>query len=129
MPTPDKLTIKSSLHMMVQDVKPLWEDSKNELGGFWSLRVKKEDSVEVWRELVLAAVGEQFAPVLEEGDDINGVTVSIRPACDIVQLWNRLTSDIGKENLFKRIKKLLPNIELESYYYKECRSHADFGRQ
>lgn len=32
----------------------------------------------VWRELLLAAVGEQFSDALQTGDDISGVTASIR---------------------------------------------------
>eukprot|EP01124_Arcella_intermedia_P023186 TRINITY_DN3630_c0_g1_i1.p1 TRINITY_DN3630_c0_g1~~TRINITY_DN3630_c0_g1_i1.p1 ORF type:complete len:189 (+),score=40.27 TRINITY_DN3630_c0_g1_i1:55-621(+) len=129
LPTPDNLSIKSSLHMMVEGVKPLWEDPKNETGGFWSLRLKASDSSEVWRELVLAVIGEQFSPELEEGDDINGVTVSIRANCHVVQVWNRKASETSKETILRKIKKLLPNVTIEAIFYKECKSHADFGRQ
>jgi len=129
LPTPDKLATKSSLHMMQNGIKPLWEDPKNEQGGFWCLRVKKEESVDVWKELVLAAIGEQFAPILGENDDINGITVSIRQQYDVIQVWNRNADETAQSKIFSRIKKLLPKIEFIAHYYKPCKNHADFGRK
>jgi len=129
LPNPDKLVVKSSLHMMQKGVKPLWEDPKNENGGFWCLRTKKEDSNEVWKELVLAAIGEQFAPVLVENDDINGITVSVRQAYDIIQVWNRIADESAQSKILARIKKLLPKLEFIAHYYKPCKNHADFGRK
>lgn len=35
-------------------------------------------SWEFWRELVLATIGEQFAPNLETEDDINGISLCMR---------------------------------------------------
>jgi len=113
--------------MMVNGIKPIWEDPRNENGGFWSIRVKKEDSPEVWKELILAVIGEQFTPFLEEGDDINGVTVSLRQTNDIIQVWNRRSSEQGKDKIFKKVRNLLPNINFEAHYYKECKSHNNFG--
>lgn len=34
--------------------------------------------MDVWREVVLASIGEQFAPILEEGDEINGISLSMK---------------------------------------------------
>jgi hypothetical protein len=34
--------------------------------------------MEVWREILLASIGEQFATVLEAGDEINGLSLSTR---------------------------------------------------
>lgn len=56
LPTVDQLKPKSSFHLMkvrpvlarvlnVQaGIKPIWEDPNNENGGFWAMRVKKEDT-------------------------------------------------------------------------------------
>jgi len=40
------------------------EDPANANGGVWVLRISKEDTTYVWGELAMAAIGEQFAPVL-----------------------------------------------------------------
>jgi hypothetical protein len=45
----------------------------------------------VWREIVLAAIGEQFTTVLSPDDDICGVTISIRMyRCFLYLLFNVL---------------------------------------
>lgn len=107
------------MHLMAEGVKPLWEDPRNTHGGFWTLRVYKSDSPQIWNELVLAAIGDQFQLHLAEGDELNGVTVSVRLSDDVVQVWNKDASELAREKLFKRIKQLLPaNARIIAHYYK-----------
>jgi len=129
LPTPDKLSVRCSLHMMVTGIKPLWEDPRNEKGGCWTIRIAKKDTVEAWKEIVLAAIGEQFAPVLDEGDDINGVSVSIREYHDLIWIWNKKANDAGTMKIFNRVKKLIEKVEIITYYYAPCQSHDAFGRK
>lgn len=44
LPPVEKLKPKSSYHLMKAGVRPLWEDPENERGGFWVLRIRKEDT-------------------------------------------------------------------------------------
>eukprot|EP01102_Stenamoeba_stenopodia_P020540 TRINITY_DN804_c0_g1_i1.p2 TRINITY_DN804_c0_g1~~TRINITY_DN804_c0_g1_i1.p2 ORF type:complete len:154 (-),score=41.16 TRINITY_DN804_c0_g1_i1:115-576(-) len=74
LPSANLLHNKNSFSMMKEGVKPLWEDPSNAEGGFWVLRVSREDTQTVWKELLLAAIGEQFCGYLGEEDDICGVT-------------------------------------------------------
>jgi len=71
----------------------------------------------VWKELVLAVIGEQFEPVIASGDEISGLTVSIRQYDDIFRLWNTCANS-KTPNLLTRIKELLPGVEIRNPFYK-----------
>jgi len=127
LPSPDKLKPKSSYHMMKIGIRPIWEDPNNANGGFWVMRVRKEDTETVWKELLLAVIGEQFSMSLEPGDDICGVTVSIRREDNIIELWTR-DSNLKSQNIFKIINQIMPDVDLKAPYYKGNREHANFNK-
>jgi len=126
LPPVDKLKQKSSFHMMKAGIRPIWEDPENANGGFWATRVRKEDTAYAWKELVLAAIGEQFGPVLSNDDDICGVSVSVRPHDNIIEVWNSNAS--GNVNaILARIKTIVPTVELKNPFYKPHREHSAFN--
>ena len=67
--------------------------------------------------MVLAVIGEQFEPAIASGDEISGLTVSIRQYDDIIRLWNTC-ANAKTPNLLMRIKELLPGVELRNPFYK-----------
>jgi len=86
----DHLGERESYHLMRNEKRrPVWEDMDNMDGGLWSFKVKKEDTVLVWQELLLAAIGEQFSDCVAEGDDVCGVSVRIRFDQNVIQIWNQ----------------------------------------
>jgi len=126
LPPVEKLKAKSSFHMMKAGIRPIWEDPENANGGFWALRVRREDTALAWKELVLAAVGEQFGPVLSNDDDICGVTVSVRQYDNIVEVWNSNASS-NVNAILARIKSIVPSVDLRNPFYKAHREHSAFN--
>ena len=61
----NSLKMKDSVHFFKRGIKPVWEDSRNINGGCWTFRVQKEKSEQFWQEILMMAVGEQFASALQ----------------------------------------------------------------
>ena len=61
----ERLSMKDSVHFFKRGVKPVWEDPRNVKGGSWTFRVPKDRSQRFWTELLVLAVGEQFADVIQ----------------------------------------------------------------
>ena len=64
------LRMKDAVHFFKRGVRPVWEDPRNVHGGSWTFRVQKYKSEAMWRELLLLAVGEQFADVIQPSKSI-----------------------------------------------------------
>jgi len=126
LPSTDKLKLKSSFHLMKAGIRPIWEDPENANGGFWAVRVRREDTELTWKELVLAAIGEQFGPVLSNVDDICGVSVSPRQYDYIIQVWNANAS-ANVNAVLARIKSIVPGVDLRNPFYKAHREHTAFN--
>ncbi|CAI5504268.1 unnamed protein product [Closterium sp. Naga37s-1] len=84
---PSKLMNKADMHLFKEGIQPKWEDPKCEKGGSWTIPCSrsKEYLDNMWLHLMLAMIGEQ----IDEGNDICGAVVSIRPNKDRVALWTK----------------------------------------
>ena len=85
-PCLSELPSGSYYHLMREERPPLWEDPHIMNGGTWRMKCRKTDTIRVWRELLLASIGEQFEDSLAKGDDILGLSVSPRDRDDIIQV-------------------------------------------
>ncbi|XP_048262974.1 eukaryotic translation initiation factor 4E type 3 isoform X3 [Bombus terrestris] len=85
-PNASAVQVRYSYHLMRDERYPLWEEPINQNGGTWRLKCHKSDTEKIWKEIVLAAIGEQFTDCVAESDEVCGVTVSIREREDLVQV-------------------------------------------
>ncbi|XP_046400976.1 eukaryotic translation initiation factor 4E type 3-like [Ischnura elegans] len=134
-PPANELKPRYSYHLMRGSRRPLWEEKDNERGGTWRLKCSKRDTVNVWKELLLAAIGEQLSDLVHPDDEICGVTVSIRdrPSSrgggmgeDLVQVWNTRADLADKANMLEAIQRLLPDVHFSTKFYKAHVSHDAF---
>ncbi|XP_074644150.1 eukaryotic translation initiation factor 4E type 3-like [Tubulanus polymorphus] len=106
--------------------RPIWEDDGNCRGGNWKLKCSKGDARHVWKELLLAAIGEQFSEYMAEGDEVIGLSISIRERDDIIQIWNLDAHLNEKSRAIDRVKELLPDVTFTAIFYKEFQTHQAF---
>ncbi|KAK0064071.1 eukaryotic translation initiation factor 4E type 3 isoform X2, partial [Biomphalaria pfeifferi] len=117
-PEPSKLSIRYSYHLMRAQRRPVWEDEENSEGGNWTFKCKKQDTEDVWKQLLLAAIGEQLSDCMSEEDDIIGISVSIRDRDDLILIWNNLASHKDDAKIIKKVKELLPHVTFTTIFYK-----------
>ncbi|XP_064633467.1 eukaryotic translation initiation factor 4E type 3-B-like [Lineus longissimus] len=125
-PCVSQLSSRYSYHLMRNERRPIWEDECNRRGGNWRLKCMKYDSPIVWKELLLAAIGEQFCDYMCEGDDVTGLSVSIRDRDDIIQIWNCDAKLAEQSKIVEKVKKLVPNVVFSAIFYKEFQTHQAF---
>ncbi|XP_017761349.1 PREDICTED: eukaryotic translation initiation factor 4E type 3 [Eufriesea mexicana] len=127
-PNASDVQVRFSYHLMRDERYPLWEEPVNQHGGTWRLKCQKSDTEKIWKEMVLAAIGEQFAECVAEGDEICGITVSIREREDLIQIWNTNATLAPKATVLNKVHSLLPDVNF-SEFYKPHQSHHAYGRR
>jgi len=117
---------RSYYHLMREERQPLWEDPVISKGGTWRLKCHKKDTVIVWKELLLAAIGEQFDSDLAPGDNIAGLSVSPRPRDDLIQIWNYDAQLAQTDHVLEKVHSLVPGVTFLAEFYKPHQTHSAY---
>jgi len=127
-PKPSALHIRSSLHMMRDERKPIWEEPYNCLGGTFRFRCQKRDTDKVWKELLMAAIGEQLNEYVATNDEICGISVTVREREDTITIWNTNADEADRAKIFDCVRMLLPDTTFLSEFYKPHVAHHAFEK-
>lgn len=127
-PEPCSVATRYSYHLMRRTLRPLWEDTDNKNGGVWKLKCYKGATNAVWKALLLDAIGEKLSDNVAEGDDILGVSVSIRENEDLIQIWNSDARLNEKADVIGRLREVLPSVSFPVFFYKAHQQHHAFER-
>lgn len=72
----------------------------------------------IWKELLLASIGEQFNDCLQDNDEVSGLSVSVRDREDVIQIWNLQSTLAERSTVIKKVKELLPDVNFAAIFYK-----------
>ncbi|KAI8644270.1 translation initiation factor eIF 4e-like domain-containing protein [Parasitella parasitica] len=121
---PDKLGFRSNFHFMKKGIKPIWEDPHNEYGGSYNFKINKQHSVIAWRDILVLLIGENMDWIK---NTVYGVSVSCRQNVDNYQIWTaHSNSKIDDELVKSTLTELLYPADIQLFYFKMHKSHADF---
>ncbi|KAL0143471.1 translation initiation factor eIF 4e-like domain-containing protein [Mucor lusitanicus] len=121
---PDKLGFRSTFHFMKKGIKPIWEDPHNEYGGSYNFKINKQHTVLAWRDILVLLIGENMDWIK---NTVYGVSVSCRQHVDNYQIWTAHSNSKINDTLVKStLTELLYPADIQSFYFKMHKSHADF---
>ncbi|KAK3299286.1 translation initiation factor eIF 4e-like domain-containing protein [Chaetomium fimeti] len=126
----DQIKMRESIYLFKAGFKPIWEDRRNVLGGSWTFRVPKSNGPDVWNRVQLLAIGEKLQSVLEDGDQICGVGLSVRFNSHLISIWHRDAS--RQASIDAMVQCVLEELPAElrpkpdNYFYKKHSDHAGF---
>jgi len=128
-PDVSELRLRCYYHLMRDEREPVWEDPALANGGVWRIKCPKRETSYVWKELLLAAIGEQFIDFLPEDDDICGLSVSPREKDDLIQIWNINSKAVQQSRVLEKVHSLVPDVRFNAEFYKPHQTHSAFGKQ
>ncbi|KAL2074167.1 hypothetical protein VTL71DRAFT_7945 [Oculimacula yallundae] len=126
----DQIKMRESIYLFKQGFQPVWEDRRNIDGGSWTFRVPKANGPDFWTRVQLMAIGEKLQSILDTGDQLAGVGLSVRFNSHLISIWHRAgTNQKSIDAILATVLEELP-AELkpkpDNYFYKKHSDHAGF---
>ncbi|KAI9816864.1 MAG: hypothetical protein M1827_001509 [Pycnora praestabilis] len=127
----DIMRLRDTVYLTHKHIKPIWEDPRNEHGGSWTFRIPKDFSLDFFKEVMLMGIGETLQEVVEKGDDICAIGMSIRFNSNLITIWNRRGDN--QKSIDAILALVLENIspalkpKETHYYYKKHSEHQGYA--
>ena len=116
--------VTSGMFFLMRDtISPRWEDINNIDGGYWTFRVMKKDSSEVWYNLMSALVGNTLTKDSANYQEINGISISPKINNAIIKIWNNDATKHSSAILAGSVPGIVP----EEAHYRKHQEQADFN--
>jgi translation initiation factor 4E len=96
--------------LMKEGISPIFEDTNNINGGYWSMRITKKDAFTFWEKIIYNLCLET---ITNNDSLINGISVSPKINNCIFKIWNSNFEAMKKEDL----RKDLDYINWEETFY------------
>jgi len=117
-----EIRVGASYFVFKDGIKPMWEDTLNRNGGRWLVTFNKQGRQHLdsyWLEVLLCLIGEAFD---DDGDDICGAVVDIRPKQDRISIWTGNANN--KERIFAIGRKIRDRLSLQGVTQMNYEVHA-----
>jgi hypothetical protein len=75
------------LFLMIEGIKPTWEDPKNRNGGCFSYKITNKHVLDVWKDLTFALTGGCISSNRAFVKAVTGITISPKKNFCIVKIW------------------------------------------
>lgn len=94
--------------LMREGIPPLWENRANAGGGYWSFKVSKTESFNIWTQLTAAFVGGCLTKDPARSSEITGISVSSKLSNCVMKIWNRDRKKNGLDILSQAVRDIDP---------------------
>ncbi|XP_031397754.1 eukaryotic translation initiation factor [Punica granatum] len=114
---PSRLPPNADFHLFKAGVEPKWEDPECASGGKWTVTSNRKSQLDLmWRETLLALIGEQF----DEADEICGVVASVRQRQDKLALWTKTAANEAVQmSIGRKWKEILDVTDKINYSFHD----------
>ncbi len=94
--------------LMKKGIFPTYEDPENQNGGYWSLRITKKDSYDMWQKILYYICVDRITKDEKMNDQINGFTISPKINNCIFKIWTKNYKWMKAESLRGDIEGINP---------------------
>ncbi len=95
--------------LMKKGIFPTYEDPENQNGGYWSLRITKKDSYDMWQKLLYYICVDRITKDDKKNEQINGFTISPKINNCIFKIWTKNFKTMKGDNLRGDIEGINPS--------------------